>query len=70
VSCQYNTLSTDDLTSGTTHDNVVQQVLDALVKAANLYKQENEKALSKGEYYNDFVKVELPGGHWLPIDQL
>jgi hypothetical protein len=56
---------------GTTHDNaVIEQAADALVKAAEIYKNQDAEALLKDEYYDDLVKVELPGGHWLPIDQL
>jgi hypothetical protein len=49
---------------------VVKQAAAALVEAANIYKNQDARALSKGENYDGFVKVDLPGGHWLPIDQL
>jgi hypothetical protein len=61
-----------ELTSGTTthDDNMVQQVADALVEAASLYEEQDKKALLKGDYYDELVRVER-GGHWLPtIDQL
>jgi hypothetical protein len=64
--------TTNDLTGGTSdHDKVVQQAAEALVKAAEIYKNKDAEARLKGEYYDDFVQVEVPGGgHWLPIDQL
>jgi hypothetical protein len=51
---------------------VVKQAAVALVEAANIYKNQDAQALSKGENYDDFVKVDLPGAvnGWLPIDQL
>jgi hypothetical protein len=49
---------------------MVQQVADALVEAASLYEKQDKKALLKGDYYDELVRVER-GGHWLPtIDQL
>jgi hypothetical protein len=50
--------------------DAVQEAVSALVKAAELYKNQNAEALSKGEYHNGLVKVELPGDGWLPIKQL
>ena len=55
-------------TGCTSRDTVVQQAASALVEAASIYKNQDAIALSKGENYDDFVKVELPGG--LSIDQL
>ena len=47
---------------------VVQQAASALVETARIYKNQDAEAHLKGESYDDFVKVELPGG--LSIDQL
>ena len=41
---------------------VVLRVASTFVKAANIYKNEDAKALSKVENYDDFVKVDFPGG--------
>ena len=47
-------------------DTIVHQAALALVEAANIYKNE----VAKGENNDGFVEVEIPGGTWLPIDQL
>ena len=47
---------------------MVQQAASALVDAANIYKNQDAEASSKGENYDEFVKVELPAE--LSFDQL
>jgi hypothetical protein len=41
---------------------VVKQATAAHVEAANIYKNQGAQALSKEVTYDDFVKMDLPGG--------
>lgn len=50
---------------------MVEQAAEAIVKAANIYKNLDVEAFSNGENYDDYVKVDLSAvGECLRVDDL